>query len=228
MSKEKQKHVDGFEQIEEATISTEQFIEKNSKLLIRGILVIIIIIGAIFGYHKFYKIPMEKEALKQMFVAENFFEKDSFNIALNGDGKTAGFLEIIDKYGSTPSGNLASYYAGICYLHLGDNQNAIKYLEDFSSDDVIFSSMAIANLGDAYMQMGDYKKASSYYQKATNGTTNMVTTPVILMKAGLAFEKANDYKNALHMYERLEKEFPASYEARDIEKYITRAKLNLK
>ena len=30
------------------------------------------------------------------------------------------------------------------------------------------------------------------------------------------------------MYERLEKEFPTSYEARDIEKYITRAKLNLK
>ena len=32
MSKEKQKRADGFEQIEEATISTEQFIEKNQKL----------------------------------------------------------------------------------------------------------------------------------------------------------------------------------------------------
>ena len=35
MSKEKQKRADGFEQIEEATISTEQFIEKNQKLLVR-------------------------------------------------------------------------------------------------------------------------------------------------------------------------------------------------
>ena len=111
---------------------------------------------------------------------------------------------------------------------MGDNQNAIKHLEKFSSDDVIFSSMVTANLGDAYMQLGDFKKASSYYQKATTGTTNMVTTPVIMMKAGLAFEKANDYNSALNMYERLEKEFPASYEARDIEKYITRAKLHMK
>ncbi|MCQ4874725.1 MULTISPECIES: tetratricopeptide repeat protein [Odoribacteraceae] len=228
MSKEKQKRADGFEQIEEATISTEQFIEKNQKLLIRGVLVIVIVVGAILGYYRFYKAPLEEEALKQMFVAENLFEKDSFNMALNGDGNAPGFLEIIDRYGSTPSGNLANYYAGICYLHLGDNQNAIKYLEKFSSDDVIFSSMVKANLGDAYMQQGDFKKASSYYQKATTGTTNMVTTPMILMKAGLAFEKANDYKNALSMYERIEKEFPASMEAAEIEKYITRAKLSMK
>lgn len=228
MSKEKQKRADGFEQIEEATISTEQFIEKNQKLLIRGIIVIIIVVGAILSYHRFYKIPMEEEALKQMFIAENFFEKDSFNIALNGDGNAPGFLEIIDRYASTPSGNLANYYAGICYLHLGDNQNAIKHLEKFSSDDVIFSTMVKANLGDAYMQQGDFQKASSYYQKAVNGTTNMVTTPIILMKAGLAFEKANDYKSALSMYERVEKEFPASMEAAEIEKYITRAKLNMK
>ena len=228
MSKEKQKRADGFEQIEEATISTEQFIEKNQKLLIRGVLVIVIVVGAILGYYRFYKAPLEEEALKQMFVAENLFEKDSFNMALNGDGNAPDFLEIIDRYGSTPSGNLANYYAGICYLHLGDNQNAIKYLEKFSSDDVIFSSMVKANLGDAYMQQGDFKKASSYYQKATTGTTNMVTTPMILMKAGLAFEKANDYKNALSMYERIEKEFPASMEAAEIEKYITRAKLSMK
>ena len=228
MSKEKQKRADGFEQIEEATISTEQFIEKNQKLLIRGVLVIVIVVGAILGYYRFYKAPLEEEALKQMFVAENLFEKDSFNMALNGDGNAPGFLEIIDRYGSTPSGNLANYYAGICYLHLGDNQNAIKYLEKFSSDDVIFSSMVKANLGDAYMQQGDFKKASSYYQKATTGTTNMVTTPMILMKAGLAFEKANDYKNALSMYERIEKEFPASMEAAEIEKYISRAKLSMK
>ena len=37
--------MDGFEQIEEATISTEQFIEKNQKLLVRGVLVIIIVVG---------------------------------------------------------------------------------------------------------------------------------------------------------------------------------------
>ncbi|MCR9012998.1 tetratricopeptide repeat protein [Gabonibacter chumensis] len=228
MSKEKQKHGDGFEQIEEVTISTEQFIEKNQNLLIKIIIAIIVVIGVVLGYHKFYKQPLAKEAMNQMFLAENFFAKDSFNLALNGEGDVLGFLDIIEKYGSTPSGNLANYYAGLCYLYNGDYNNAIKYLEKFSSDDLVFNSLAKSNIGDAYMQLGDYKKAADYYKKAANEDTNELTAPIILMKAGLAFEKANDYKSALTMYERIEKEFTSSMEFRDIEKYITRAKEKIK
>lgn len=103
MSKEKQKRADGFEQIEEATISTEQFIEKNQKLLVRGVLVIIIVVGAILGYYRFYKAPMEQEALKQMFVAENLFEKDSFNMALNGDGNVPVFWRSLTNTALLPA-----------------------------------------------------------------------------------------------------------------------------
>ena len=171
MSTEKQKHNDSFEQLEEATISTEQFIEKNQKMLIRIVLIIIVIIAAIFGYQKFYKIPRGEEALRQMFMAENYFAKDSFNLALNGDSQYKGFLDIAEEYSSTPSGNLAKYYAGLCYLYLGDYNNAITYLEKFSSSDLIFSDLVKANIGDAYMQLGDYKKAADYYNKAANGNT---------------------------------------------------------
>lgn len=228
MSKEKQNRTDGFEQIEEATISTEQFIEKNQKLLIKIIVVIVVIIAAIFGYQRFYKAPQSEEALRQMFMAENYFAKDSFNLALNGDSQYKGFLDIADEYGSTPSGNLANYYAGLCYLYLGDYNNAISFLEKFSSEDLIFSSLATSNIGDAYMQLGEYAKAADYYTRAVNGNTNILTTPMILMKAGEAHEKANNFKAALSVYERIEKEYPQSMEARFIEKYITRAKLNIK
>ena len=222
MSTEKQKHNDSFEQLEEATISTEQFIEKNQKMLIRIVLIIIVIIAAIFGYQKFYKIPRGEEALRQMFMAENYFAKDSFNLALNGDSQYKGFLDIAEDYSSTPSGNLAKYYAGLCYLYLGDYNNAITYLEKFSSSDLIFSDLVKANIGDAYMQLGDYKKAADYYNKAANGNTNILTTPMVLMKAGEAYEKANDFKSALKAYERIEKEYPQSMEARFIEKYLLR------
>jgi len=51
-----------------------------------------------------------------MFFAEQYFEKDSLKLAMNGDGTNPGFIQIIDEYGSTKSGNLARYYLGICYL----------------------------------------------------------------------------------------------------------------
>lgn len=222
MSKVK-KHEDQFEHIEDALTRSEQFIENNQKTIINVLIVILVLIAAFLGYHKFIKAPRIQEASSLMFGAENYFEKDSFNLALHGDGNVTGFLEIADNYGSTPAGNLAKYYSGLSYLYLGEYDNAIKYLENFSSDDLLVANMAIANIGDAYMQLKDYKKAAEYYSKAASSKLNDFSTPIFLMKNALAYEKAGDYASALKIYEKVQKDFPASPEARDIEKYITRA-----
>jgi tetratricopeptide (TPR) repeat protein len=226
MAKKIQKQ-DGFEQLQEATISTEQFIERNQKWIVRGVTLVLVAIAAYFGYNRFYKTPLEKEALAQMSSPERYFAQDSFRLALNGDGNALGFLEIIDMYGSTPSGNLANYYAGLCFLHTGDYHNAIEYLGKYSAKDMVFSRLAKANIGDAYMELGDFKQAAHYYRQAVDGNKNDLAAPFVLMKAGLAYEKCDDYKNAVAMYEKLEKEFPNSLEARDIEKYIERSKSQL-
>ena len=54
MSKEK-KHEDQFEHIEDALTRGEQFVENNQKMLINAVIVILVIIGAFLGYHKFIK-----------------------------------------------------------------------------------------------------------------------------------------------------------------------------
>lgn len=225
MSKEQKKKEDGFEQLEDALTSSEQFIERNQKMIVNVIIGLLAVICIYFGYDKFIAEPQKTEAANQIFGAQNYFEKDSFNLALYGDGNVLGFIEVADKYSSTPSGNLANLYAGLSYLHIGEYDNAIKYLNKFSSDDLLLANMAIANIGDAYMQLGNYKKAAEYYQKAASSRTNDFSTPSFLMKQGLALEKADNYKEALKAYEKIEKQYPTSVEARDIEKYIERAKL---
>lgn len=224
MAKDK-KTEDKFEHLQEAMTSSEQFIEKNQKMLVNVILVLIVIIGIYFSYNRFVVEPKVKEASSQIFGAQNYFEKDSFNLALQGDGNVLGFLEISDKYGSTPAGNLANYYAGLSYLYTGEYENAVKYLKKFSSDDLLLSNLAVANIGDAYMQMGDYKKAAEFYKKAAASKANEFSTPMFLMKNALALEKAEDYKGALKVYEKIDQEYPSSPEGREIEKYIERAQL---
>ena len=210
MSKEQKKREDGFEHLEEALTSGEQFIEKNQKMIVNVVLVLVVIIAGYFGYNRFIAEPHAQEAASQIFGAQNYFEKDSFNLALNGDGNVLGFIEIADKYSSTPSGNLAKYYAGLSYLYMGEYQNAIQYLEKFSSDDLLLSNLAKANIGDAYMQLGEYRKAAENYKKAAASKTNDFSTPTFLMKNGLALEKSNDYSGALKVYEQIEQEYPAS------------------
>lgn len=228
MSKEQKKKEDGFEQLEGALTSGEQFIEKNQKMIVNVIIALIVIVAAYFGYNRFISEPKSQEAANQIFGAQNYFERDSFNLALNGDGNVLGFLEIIDKYGSTPSGNLAHFYAGLSFLYLGEYENAILHLKKFSSDDLLMGNMALSNIGDAYMQLGDFKQASEYYQKAANSNNNDFSSPIFLMKNGMALEKAGDFQGALKIYEQVNREYPNSPEARDIEKYIERAMLKTK
>ena len=147
--------------------------------------------------------------------------------ALNGHDENPGFLDIIDDYGSTKAGNLAKYYAGICYLNKGEYEEAISYLKKFSGDDVIVPGMALGAIGDAYMQLDEPEKAVEYYIEAANRNKNDFVTPAFLLKAGWTYEIMGEWEKAKSTYEKLKKEYPRAREARDIDKYLARAKAHL-
>ena len=107
-------------EVEELVSRSELFIEKYSTKILVGIVAIIVIAGGIFAYRNLYLAPKQLEASAAMFKGEQYFAKDSFQLALNGNGADyAGFEAIIDQYGSTKAGNLAKAYAGIFYFNLG-------------------------------------------------------------------------------------------------------------
>lgn len=209
------------------------FFEKNKKVITYGGGAILAIV-AIFSFYKFYWLPgQEAEANNEMYMAQSFFEKDSFNLALNGNVpvQTAngpvtmiGFRDLADNYSSTKVGNLANYYAGICLLRTGKFQEAIEYLEKFDGNDEMVAPMAIGATGDAYMELKNVDEAIKFYLKAADKSTNNFTTPMFLKKAGFAYEQKANYTEALSTYERLKSEYPKSTEARDVDKYIARVK----
>jgi tetratricopeptide (TPR) repeat protein len=224
MAKKQDKTEGGIVAVEEALSKTERFIEKNQKLLTIVIGAIVIVVLVFFGFKRFYMGPREQEAKEQMFMAERYFEIDSLNLALNGDGMYPGFLDIIDDYGMTKGANLSKYYAGICYLKLGNFEEAIDYLNSFKGKDQVVGPMAKGALGDAYLELNQAGKAAVLYTEAAEMQENEFTSPLFLMKAGWTYELLQDYKKALETYERIKYDFPTSNEARDIEKYIARAK----
>jgi len=223
MAKKKNKTDDQFAQIEETLSKTEQYIENNQKNLVRIVGAIVVVIALSIGYQKLYVAPMEKEAQEEMFMAELYFQKDSFNLALNGDGQYLGFLDIADEYSGAKAGQLANYYAGLSYLNIGNFENAIEYLDDFSSDDIILSSLALGCIGDAYMELEDIDNALSYYEDATSYADNEFTTPRYMLKQAMIHESNGDYADALALYKVIESDYKTSFEGNGIEKYIARA-----
>jgi tetratricopeptide (TPR) repeat protein len=162
-----------------------------------------------------------------MFMAENYFEKDSFNLALNGDGNYLGFLDIIDDYGLTKSANRAKYYAGISYLHLGQYEDAIDYLKKFKTDDLLLGPVKNGAIGDAMLELGNTDDALKQYKKAYSETDNILTTPIYKMKAAKLLESMNKLEDALKLYEEIKKDYPESAEGSTVDRYIARVKIKM-
>lgn len=223
MAKNKDKRdQDSLSEVENALTKTEQLIEDNQRILTIIIGAAVLIVVAYLGYTKFYLQPHEKDAQDQMFMAEQYFAKDSFNLALNGDGNYLGFLDIVDDYGNTKAGNLANYYTGISYLKLGQYQNALDYLNEFDTDDILLLPIADGAKGDAYRELGDNDEALSHYKKAYNASKNDFSTPIYMMKAADVMESTGDLSGALELYKSIKEDYPKSNEARSIDKYIAR------
>ena len=223
MAKQTDKTDKQFAQIEETLSRTEQYIEDNQKSLVVIVGGIIVIIALYLSFTNFYLEPLEEEAHADMYMAEMYFEKDSFNLALNGDGQFLGFLDVSNEYNLTNAGNLANYYAGLCYLHTAQYEEAIEYLSDFSSDDIILSTLAFGCIGDAYLELEENSKALKYYEKAVENNDNEFTTPRYLMKQANILEMNEEFEDALEIYNQIKEDYSKSQIAQDIDKYIVRA-----
>jgi len=223
MSKNIEENEDLIVDVQEVYSKTEDFIEKNKTVVIAVVLGLILVVGGFFGYKKLIIAPMEYEAQSDMFMAEKYFSQDSLQKAINGDGLNAGFIDIVDEYSGTKAANLAHYYLGICYINTGEYEFAIDELKQFSSNDVMISTVALGSIADSFMELGDTKKAISYYEKAIENGENKLTSPIYLIKSGLAYEDLQDFSGAEAKYKALKANYPESREAQTIDKYIARA-----
>src|SRR4030095_4639635 len=142
---------------------TQQFWSKNSKFIVYAVTALVLLVAGLFAYDKYFRQPNELKANESIWRAEQYFRIDSFRLALNGDGANPGFLRVISRYGSTKAGNNAKFYAGVCYLHLGDFNNAIKQLKDFSTSEPLVNLKAHGALGDAYSELGKNADAIQEY-----------------------------------------------------------------
>jgi tetratricopeptide (TPR) repeat protein len=206
----------------------EAFINSNKNMVLGVVGGALLVICGFLAFNSIYIPGQEAEARSQMFVAEQYFAKDSFQLALNGNDNYPGFLDIIGDYsGMTQASNLAQYYAGISYLNLGDYENALSHLSKFSGSDEIVSSMALGAMGDAHSELGNLDKGISFYKKAANNSKNEYTGAMFLMKAAAAYESKGEAKSAKGLYEQVKKNYPDNNQTRDIDKYIARAEANL-
>jgi predicted negative regulator of RcsB-dependent stress response len=203
--------------------SFQRFWVRNNKYILYAVGLIVLLGVGYIVYENYFKAPKEQQASDAMWKAEQYFRTDSARLALNGDGQNPGFLRIMSRYGGTKAANLAKFYAAASYMKLGDFNNAIRYLKDFSTDDELIQLRATGLLGDAYSETGKRSEAAESYRKAgTMFEADKANSSEYLFRAGLLYQDLGKNKEAIEVFRTIKEKYAATQRGIEIDKYLAR------
>lgn len=220
----------GTPTMEQTLNKQEVFFLKYKKAIVVAVVAVIVIIAGSIAYNTFYAGPREDKAATAMAKAQELFAAQQYELALKGDKSFEGFLQVASNYSGTDAANLANLYAGLCYANLDKWQDAVKYLDQFSTqDDAFISPSAMAALGNAYAHTKQIDKAVSCLKKAADMANseakdgvNISVAPTCLMQAARLLESQNKNDEALSIYKEIKTKYVKSYYNSEIDKYIER------
>jgi predicted negative regulator of RcsB-dependent stress response len=205
------------------TGQAQDFYSKNQKNILIALAGLIMLIGGYLAYKYLWIVPKETEAIEAMYQAEAQFAQDSFAAALKNPGANfEGFEAIAENYSGTKTGNTAKLYAGICNLNLGQFEEAISYLEDYSASDDITPAIKYGALGDAYAESNQMDKAYSNYESAANSSDDEFTAPFYMNKLGLLQFAQKKNAEALKTFKTISEKYPNTQEGKEAEKMVAR------
>lgn len=195
--------------------------------IIYGVLIGILVVAlAIILINKFYIQKKNAEASAQISYPISMLmagDSTSLNLALEGNDENDGFLAIADGYKLTKTSNTAKYYAGLCYLRLGQKDEAMEYLKKFKKREDVLWYGCQSVIGDLYDEQGDESAAIKYYEKAAKGG-DPYFTPIALFKLAQMYERQDKWNEAADTYQKIEDNFYAEYTKMSIAQYAERAK----
>ena len=203
--------IENPEVIAEKLVPGEDFLKRNSKIVVGLFVGAAVLIGGILFFQ--YNTQQQNEkAQAEMFQAVYFFEQDSVDFALNGDGINKGFLTIIEDYPRTEAANLSHFYTGSIYLSQKKFEDALTHLEEFSTDDYLVQAKAYSLIGDANLELGKTEEAIAQYTKAARTNENKYMSPKYLAKLAVAQEEAGKVEEAIQRYTEIEIKYYESFE----------------
>lgn len=212
--------------VAEAVSKTEAFFEQNGKKVLLALVVIAALVAGGYAYKALVLDRNAERASELIIEAQERFgvENPDFALALNGDEQGAGFLDVIEQYGSTAAGNLAKHYAGVCYLRLGDLENAEKYLSQYDAVEglpgAILNAQNLGLRGDVAVENGDYEGAIALYKKAVAASENELTAPLFLYKQIVAYVALGNKEEAQKCLDTLTTKYPTAAEVRFAEELL--------
>ena len=210
---------------------TIDFYNKHQQVIYGVLIALLVVAFGIIAASKFYFQPRNQKAAALILAPIQYYNQaiqagdtTAFNLALEGDEENEGFLTLISSYKMTKVANTSNYLAGLCYLNMGQKEEALEHLLKFKKKEDVHWFACQMLIGDLYDEQGDDAKAIKYYKNVAKGNEPF-NTPIALFKLGQMYEKSENWKEAYNAYNKIEKDFYKEYQSMGVVRFVEKAKI---
>ncbi len=209
-----------IDEVNDTLTGISEKVQNNPKIIIWSCVAVAAVVAAILIYVYAVRQPGQASANQALGQADIELLMGNDSIAL------AKYQQVADNHGYD-AGNLANLNAAILLYKQKKYDEAIQYLNNYSSSESIIGASAKSLEGDCYVNLQKYPEAIDCFKKAVKiSDNNPHYTPAFLLKEATVYREMKNYKEEAAVYEEIMKNYP-NYGAEigmDIQKYLDRAK----
>lgn len=185
------------------------FYNQNKAVVLGGGIALILSIALVIGFF-IYSAQQEQEAQILLGVAEQALLQNDFERALYGadDEFTLGFTQIARNYNRTDAGNLAHYYSAVAEFELGNYEEALTYIKNYTLPRGILGVAPISMHAIILAELNQFEEAARMFERASEWDNNSSTTPQNLFEAAQAYIETGNNQKALEHLNTILRDYP--------------------
>jgi tetratricopeptide (TPR) repeat protein len=190
------------DQLVTAATRARGFFEEHRRPLTIAAVALLALIAAVAAW-SWWQARQDRAAAEALGLILTEYEAGSYEAALEGAEDRPGLLEIADRYGSTDTGNLATFFAADALYQLGRYDEAADYFGRYDAGEDLLGASALAARAALAEQRGEWAEAGALYLRAADAYPSVATSPDHLASAARAFEYGAELERAQEALRRL-------------------------
>lgn len=161
-------------------------------------------------------------AITELGKIMKYYDEGRYEIAINGalQENIRGLQQIVDEYGNTEAGELATMYLANCYYALGNYEKALEHFREADVDDNTLQASVLSGIASCHEFKGDHENAGEYFERAATTDDRGVLAAECLHHAAQNYLLAAQKEKAAELLKRLKKDYPLSSYARDADRLL--------
>lgn len=197
--------------LQTAALGASAIFETYRTQILIGIAALVLLIVGIVAF-TMWRSNQQAQAQLALGSILNEYTAGNFESALEGTDDAPGLLEIAEDYGSTPTGQQATFFAADALFQLGRTDEADALFADYDGDGLLEAS-ALAGRASIAEQKGEHAAAAALYSQAATAYVSPATSPGYLLDAGRAYAEAGDTEASVAALEQVVDEYGDAPEA---------------